>query len=942
MSVHVIDTIKPKNGLSFPIVEDVDILITSSELRLSEVVATMATQSDIEALQTAVNGKAAQSDLDALSLTVASKASIADLTALGVTVTGKANASDLTALAATVSGKADSSDLTTAAANLQAQIDNLITPVTQDAEVQNARVGADGTSYQTLKARLDTENNNITSDISDINSNIRSAVNNLSANLTHQYTIGYRVEAGNVGTTANLTPSANSDYAYIVIDCAENDKFIITGIGGVSYRVWAFVDGSNKVITAASADSSESSASNSTIVAPSGAVKLISNVKISSTYSLVQDSAIKDAIAWKTDVSNAVNDIDTNLNNIVDNFSINLTYQYKIGYRIATGDVGSTAVLTPEMNSGFAYIMLDCAEDDEFVVTGTAGTTYRAWAFIDSSNKVLSASGLSATNATIKAPINAVKLIINANINSTYQLVKKSVKIKSIDDSISNILSLIGLNSEIKFTRNYYINNSTDNIASAIATPSASTTWKYAVLPCSEGDAFFISGNSGTNPKAFTFTDASYNVLLRNGNANFTGTIIAPSHAAYLVINCKQDNTATSYKGKNQIAEDSAAIQYYNNNLVSVGKNNMVWSWWTYPQVISFKRIRDKIYWGYTTTDGFIGVAEYNVDTNETIKNHLRKSNQIDDHNAAAIYIYDDGTILAAYSSGHNEDNYVRVRVSDVAESVERFGTEKLLVSAGLTSYAQLIYYDNKLYLFYRSGITNWAYRYTADKGNTWSDETILITSDIQYYCKFTPTTTEGVIRVCMYSNPSLSDAKIRQAFLHLDTGELYNSDNETVLGTSEISKNDVTVLIPIDSNYTTQRLLDVAISDIGRPLILYAPFSTGNDSTYRIYDNGTVLDVIGGGTPLIASYLLGASWIGTDKLVMSYGSGGSDVIEILDYNGTILNRETVYSEARGSVPVRNARPIVDINNSCIMWQRGYYGETFTDFNMDARVHVIE
>ena len=53
--------------------------------------------------------------------------------------------------------KANTSDVNTATANLQSQINNLITPVTQDAEVQNARVGADGTSYNTLKARLDAE-----------------------------------------------------------------------------------------------------------------------------------------------------------------------------------------------------------------------------------------------------------------------------------------------------------------------------------------------------------------------------------------------------------------------------------------------------------------------------------------------------------------------------------------------------------------------------------------------------------------------------------------------------------------------------------------------------------------------------------------------------------------------------------------------------------------
>jgi hypothetical protein len=56
-----------------------------------------------------------------------------------------------------ISLKANTSDVNTAAASLQAQIDNIVSGSTEDSEVINARVGADGTSYQTLKARLDAE-----------------------------------------------------------------------------------------------------------------------------------------------------------------------------------------------------------------------------------------------------------------------------------------------------------------------------------------------------------------------------------------------------------------------------------------------------------------------------------------------------------------------------------------------------------------------------------------------------------------------------------------------------------------------------------------------------------------------------------------------------------------------------------------------------------------
>ena len=109
MPVNVIDTIKPKNNGSFPVVEAADVAV-SSDLRLPEA-------------------------LDA-----------------------KANAAD-------VAGKADKATTD----SLQAQIDNLITPVTEDAEVQNARVGDDNTSYTTLKERLDSEYEKISDNIIESN-----------------------------------------------------------------------------------------------------------------------------------------------------------------------------------------------------------------------------------------------------------------------------------------------------------------------------------------------------------------------------------------------------------------------------------------------------------------------------------------------------------------------------------------------------------------------------------------------------------------------------------------------------------------------------------------------------------------------------------------------------------------------------------------------------
>jgi len=109
MPVNIIDTLKPKNNGTFPVVEAIDVAVTKTK-RLPEVLDSKATTEALEHTNTVV----------------ASKASTADLNA--------------------------------AANNLQAQIDAIVAPATQEAEVQNSRVGVNGTSYSTLKERLDTEN----------------------------------------------------------------------------------------------------------------------------------------------------------------------------------------------------------------------------------------------------------------------------------------------------------------------------------------------------------------------------------------------------------------------------------------------------------------------------------------------------------------------------------------------------------------------------------------------------------------------------------------------------------------------------------------------------------------------------------------------------------------------------------------------------------------
>ena len=240
-----------------------------------------------------------------------------------------------------------------------------------------------------------------------------------------------------------------------------------------------------------------------------------------------------------------------------------------------------------------------------------------------------------------------------------------------------------------------------------------------------------------------------------------------------------------------------------------------------------------------------------------------------------------------------------------------------------------------------------------------------------------------------------------------------------------------------------------MAISDIDKPMVLYAPFSTYTNAIYRLYNAGVIKNIVSVGTPLIqASYFLGAKFIGTDKIVVfnnvpyeevSYinnayintnvsvgntvnitptthaqycygiapcseglevvvqGTGGANpkVLAFLDADNKLLFKTTeqsyeaktyvapanttqvvvnaamnsthychilvnadrggiydinnnftlikqFYSESIGTNLIRNFYPIVDINGKAILWLRGIYGSTYTEFNNDAKIYLID
>lgn len=88
-----------------------------------------------------------------------------------------------------------------ATAELQAELDEAISGATEDSEVINARVTSDGTTYSTLKARLDAENTELKNAISDVDDRLTP----LDGKIVAEWEIGQRYVNNGQDTLANTS-----------------------------------------------------------------------------------------------------------------------------------------------------------------------------------------------------------------------------------------------------------------------------------------------------------------------------------------------------------------------------------------------------------------------------------------------------------------------------------------------------------------------------------------------------------------------------------------------------------------------------------------------------------------------------------------------------------------------------------------------------------------
>lgn len=546
-------------------------------------------------LNEAVNAAAAEvakkADKTYVDSELAKKANASDVATLNNKVDSKADANIVAQLQATVNTKADTSTVaslservtanTTGINEANARIDSIVAlpdgSTTADAELVDIRTKADGSKASSAGAAVREQIADLKSDLNEQKETIKQ----FEKYSELIWTTGAKIITGRaVNTIIDVTPVLDSSWDYISMNCKQGDKFRINASGGGDPRLWAFVD-SNNLLISVSASNADAEHSNLEITAPKNASKLIINSfswkHNDKSYMLGLESSIGNNTAEISNVKAEISN-DEKISGISD-------IEFVSGNNIRTGTtIGAVVSLTPNTAETWSYAIIDCEENAKFILSGYGTGTTPAYAFIDSSNKLISYADKSTlVNELVTAPKNTAKIIINS---ITAQLSKGENKCMKAVTNMSDFLEikkdfekskfLTGENNiEFEEGYNYTIYNTIGYTVSL--KKKASPTWSCAVIPCRESSAFIVSGYGTANSPVYAFLDTNNKLISRSNNSTLVNEkITAPKGTSKLVVNSL---TASLSSGDNKyfvsnVFTDESMNRF--NRIVSAPTSDMI------------------------------------------------------------------------------------------------------------------------------------------------------------------------------------------------------------------------------------------------------------------------------------------------------------------------------------------------------------------------------
>ncbi|TYL37945.1 hypothetical protein CV102_14590 [Natronococcus pandeyae] len=386
------------------------------------------------------------------------------------------------------------------------------------------------------------------------------------------------------------------------------------------------------------------------------------------------------------------------------------------------------------------------------------------------------------------------------------------------------------------------------------------------------------------------------------------------------------------------------------------------WIWFTNPRAVRYADERDRTYVGYlggpTGTD--IVIAGFDHDSGEFERTTLEPSFSADDHTSPAVLVARDGRLLVFWS-GHNGGS-IRYRRSTAPEDLSAFGPLRTIDQACVT-YPNPVQLEGTpeapIYLFYRDrtvtsdatddpygymGDGHVYYRRSVDRGDSWSEQTRLVTAPEGHYgTYFVHAATEETVHLFFTDAERGGDAPKRHVlYAAFENGTLVAADGEPIATESELP---VTVAdlervydsAAADGEYAW--VWDASVDERGAPAVVYATFPSTLAHEYRyarwdgdagewrdhhLRDAGRYVEAAG----VEGHYSAGAA-LDPDDPTVAYACvsvDGSRAVERLetDTGGRSWSVRTVCDDPVGT-PIRPAVPANGADECPVLWLEGSY-----------------
>lgn len=268
-----------------------------------------------------------------------------------------------------------------------ARIDAIISGTTPDAnaELIDIRVGADGTTYPTA-------GDAVRGQITDLKSDLDDVTHYKWENYSGLFQTG-RIETNvAIGATVTTTRVTDTSFDSAICACEEGDVFSITGTGGNSGRLYAFTDSEYKLISKSDA---YITVTEQKIKAPADGY-LICNAGVD--LHVLKKGTLEIKIPERYDIDGMRDNFDYVWDDITDGF--------QSGMIRTNVNVGTVVNITPEPNTSFDYIIVQCQKGDSFKISGTGGNANRLYAFCDEAYVLISKSNgyITVTDLEVTAP----------------------------------------------------------------------------------------------------------------------------------------------------------------------------------------------------------------------------------------------------------------------------------------------------------------------------------------------------------------------------------------------------------------------------------------------------------------------------------------------------------------------------------------------------------